>query len=85
MSWSNNDDDDDDIFVWRQNISIIVNKLILGSSSSTGPPNLDNYPEDGKIKSEIIIKDNRRYFLDLKENTRGRFLRVCVDNVSMDN
>ncbi|XP_075677735.1 purine-rich binding protein-alpha isoform X2 [Dermatophagoides pteronyssinus] len=49
----------------------------LGSSSSSiGPPNLDNYPEDGKIKSEIIIKDNRRYFLDLKENTRGRFLRV---------
>ncbi|KAH9423312.1 hypothetical protein DERP_003590 [Dermatophagoides pteronyssinus] len=48
----------------------------LGSSTSIGPPNLDNYPEDGKIKSEIIIKDNRRYFLDLKENTRGRFLRV---------
>ncbi|XP_075677736.1 purine-rich binding protein-alpha isoform X3 [Dermatophagoides pteronyssinus] len=44
--------------------------------ASLGPPNLDNYPEDGKIKSEIIIKDNRRYFLDLKENTRGRFLRV---------
>lgn len=37
---------------------------------------MDNYPEDGKIKSEIIIKDNRRYFLDLKENNRGRFLRV---------
>ena len=42
-----------------------------------GPPNLDNFPEDGKIKSEIIIKENRRYFLDLKENPRGRFLRVC--------
>lgn len=44
--------------------------------ASLGPPNLDNYPEDGRIKSEIIVKDNRRYFLDLKENTRGRFLRV---------
>lgn len=44
--------------------------------ASLGPPNVDNCPEDGKIKSEVIIKENRRYFLDLKENPRGRFLRV---------
>lgn len=44
--------------------------------ASLGPPNVDNCPEDGKIKSEIIMKENRRYFLDLKENPRGRFLRV---------
>ncbi|KAL3248279.1 hypothetical protein MRX96_056545, partial [Rhipicephalus microplus] len=37
---------------------------------------LENLPEDGKLKSEIMIKDNRRYYLDLKENSRGRFLRV---------
>lgn len=43
-----------------------------------GPPNPDNVPEDGKLKSEMMIKDNRRYYLDLKENTRGRFLRVCT-------
>jgi len=24
----------------------------------------------------MMIKDNRRYYLDLKENARGRFLRV---------
>lgn len=42
----------------------------------TGPPNPENVPEDGKLKSEMMIKDNRRYYLDLKENTRGRFLRV---------
>ena len=42
-----------------------------------GPPNPDNVPEDGKLKSEMMIKDNRRYYLDLKENARGRFLRVC--------
>lgn len=24
----------------------------------------------------MMIKDNRRYYLDLKENSRGRFLRV---------
>ncbi|XP_011194750.1 transcriptional activator protein Pur-alpha isoform X1 [Zeugodacus cucurbitae] len=41
-----------------------------------GPPNPDNLPEDGKLKSEMMIKDNRRYYLDLKENARGRFLRV---------
>lgn len=43
-----------------------------------GPPNPENVPEDGKLKSEMMIKDNRRYYLDLKENTRGRFLRVCL-------
>lgn len=41
-----------------------------------GPPNPENVPEDGKLKSEIMIKENRRYYLDLKENARGRFLRV---------
>ncbi|XP_053967626.1 transcriptional activator protein Pur-alpha-like [Anastrepha ludens] len=44
----------------------------------TGPPNPDNLPEDGKLKSEMMIKDNRRYYLDLKENARGRFLRLYV-------
>ncbi|XP_061589211.1 purine-rich element-binding protein gamma-like [Cololabis saira] len=28
------------------------------------------------LKSELIEKDNRKYFLDLKENRRGRFLRI---------
>ncbi|KAL9703766.1 hypothetical protein quinque_007284 [Culex quinquefasciatus] len=36
--------------------------------ASLGPPNPDNVPEDGKLKSEMMIKDNRRYYLDLKEN-----------------
>ncbi|KOB70134.1 Pur-alpha [Operophtera brumata] len=44
--------------------------------SSLGPPNPENVPEDGKLKSEMMLKDNRRYYLDLKENSRGRFLRV---------
>lgn len=43
---------------------------------STGPPNPENLPEDGKLKSEVMSKENRRYYLDLKENSRGRFLRV---------
>ncbi|XP_037068652.1 LOW QUALITY PROTEIN: transcriptional activator protein Pur-beta-like [Pollicipes pollicipes] len=44
--------------------------------SNLGPPCPDNFPEDGKLKSEMMVKDNRRYYLDLKENSRGRFLRV---------
>lgn len=28
------------------------------------------------LKSEVIERDNRKYFLDLKENQRGRFLRI---------
>ena len=28
----------------------------------------------------MMIKDNRRYYMDLKENARGRFLRVSVYN-----
>lgn len=45
---------------------------------SIGPPNPDSLPEDGKLKSETMVKENRRYYLDLKENARGRFLRVSV-------
>jgi hypothetical protein len=45
-----------------------------------GPPNPENVPEDGKLKSECIVKENRRYYLDLKENARGRFLRVSHDD-----
>lgn len=33
---------------------------------------------DGKIKSETIFRENRRYYLDLKENARGRFLKVSM-------
>lgn len=44
--------------------------------ASLGPPNPDNLPDDGKLKSEVMVKENRRYYLDLKENSRGRFLRV---------
>lgn len=52
--------------------------ILIENFNFTGPPNPDHVPEDGKLKSEVIIKDNRRYYLDLKENTRGRFLRVRI-------
>lgn len=37
--------------------------------------NTDNY---GSLKSETIMRENRRYYLDLKENFRGRFLKVSM-------
>jgi hypothetical protein len=46
--------------------------------ASLGPPSSEGVPEDGKLKSEVMVKDNRRYYLDLKENQRGRFLRVSM-------
>ncbi|XP_054990025.1 purine-rich element-binding protein gamma [Sorex araneus] len=40
-----------------------------GSPGSDGPPR-------GVLKTDCIERDHRRYFLDLKENQRGRFLRI---------
>jgi hypothetical protein len=31
---------------------------------------------DNLIKSETFVKERKRYYMDLKENHRGRFLRV---------
>lgn len=31
----------------------------------------------------MMTKDNRRYYLDLKENARGRFLRVSGRTVNV--
>lgn len=50
--------------------------IISVSSRFLGPPNPDSVPEDGKLKSDQIVGTTRRYYLDLKENQRGRFLRV---------
>jgi len=32
--------------------------------------------DEGKLKSEVIFREDRRYYMDLKENHRGRFLKV---------
>ena len=45
---------------------------------NSGPPDPDNLPEDGKLKSAMIPRDELRYHLDLKENKRGRFLKVMI-------
>ncbi|XP_055343411.1 transcriptional activator protein Pur-beta-like [Paramacrobiotus metropolitanus] len=43
-----------------------------------GPTAPTHLPEDGKLKSAVIVKDFRRYFIDLKENDRGRFIRLSL-------
>ena len=38
--------------------------------------------EDQKqVKSAAIRQGKRRYFVDLRENTRGRFVKVCYTDV----
>lgn len=42
----------------------------------------DSHPEDeveeeSDLKSEVLIFDTRRYYLDLRQNKRGRFLRIA--------
>ncbi|XP_030379459.1 transcriptional activator protein Pur-alpha isoform X2 [Scaptodrosophila lebanonensis] len=61
---------------FRDHLSSFSDYYASLAGQNAGPPNTDNLPEDGKLKSEMMIKDNRRYYLDLKENARGRFLRV---------
>ena len=49
------------------------------AAASNGSANgADSRENDGLIKSETFIKDRKRYYLDLKENQRGRFLRVII-------
>jgi len=50
--------------------------MMMMTTMTLGPASSESVPEDGKLKSEVMVKDNRRYYLDLKENQRGRFLRV---------
>jgi len=34
--------------------------------------------DEGKLRSESIFREDRRYFMDLRENHRGRFLQVVL-------
>lgn len=47
--------------------------------SELGPGRSDSsHHNDGNLKCETIFKEDRRYYLDLKENHRGRFLKVSM-------
>jgi len=42
------------------------------------PHNPKTLAADGLIESETVVRDNRRYYMDLRENERGRFLRLSM-------
>jgi len=54
----------------------LYNKSFLDNSGEHNPNN-PQATEDGRLRSALITRDDRKYYLDLKENDRGRFLRVC--------
>lgn len=58
-------------------------KVLKTSLLGPGPPNPAITPEDGQLKCAVIVKENRRYYLDLKENNRGRFLRVRLHHIRL--
>lgn len=37
------------------------------------------------MHNETIVDDKRRYYLDLRENNRGRFLRITQTSVQIGN
>uniref|UniRef100_A0A8C9TVV0 Purine-rich element binding protein Aa n=1 Tax=Scleropages formosus TaxID=113540 RepID=A0A8C9TVV0_SCLFO len=43
-----------------------------------GPSNPDVAQDEPRraLKSEFLVRENRKYYMDLKENQRGRFLRI---------
>lgn len=45
--------------------------------AALGPRGRSSYADE-KIKSELIYAADRRYYMDLKENARGRFLKVAM-------
>ncbi|KAH9582760.1 hypothetical protein MS3_00007410 [Schistosoma haematobium] len=54
-----------------------INKL-SDTYSQLPSHNRESLAQDGRIASDIIVRDSRRYYLDLKENERGRFLRLAM-------
>ncbi|KAJ1345734.1 hypothetical protein KIN20_000334 [Parelaphostrongylus tenuis] len=45
--------------------------------NETLPENAEANAENGTLKSDMLVCDARRYYLDLRENKRGRFLRIA--------
>ncbi|CAF3638854.1 unnamed protein product [Rotaria socialis] len=45
-------------------------------------PNNQQLPDEGRLRSALITRDDRKYYLDLKENERGRFLRISMVGIN---
>ncbi|VDD81663.1 unnamed protein product [Mesocestoides corti] len=59
----------------------IYEELVKKSEEQPSPSNHDD-KDDGIIKSHILNYPHRRYYLDLKRNQRGYFLRVTMLSTS---
>lgn len=44
-----------------------------------GYPEDDRKPDNGLIHTEKVFADRKIFFLDLKENDRGRFVKITED------
>lgn len=48
----------------------------LGPSDTDSAAGLASDEPRRALKSEFLVRENRKYYMDLKENQRGRFLRI---------
>lgn len=72
---NNNDDESNDKQLLENNNNNNNNRNNRRNNSNS----INNRDQDGLIRSETINSvDRKRYYLDLKENQRGRFLRVSM-------
>lgn len=62
-------------------------KEILDKFEKEGSMNekTENKSENGAIRSETIVNDKRRYYVDLRENQRGIFLRIAQLEIQTGN
>lgn len=42
----------------------------------------DDLLNNEELRSAVISRDERKYYLDLKENERGRFLRISMVGIN---
>jgi hypothetical protein len=42
----------------------------------------DQIIDNNQLRSAVISRDDRKYYLDLKENERGRFLRISMVGIN---
>ncbi|XP_016376838.1 transcriptional activator protein Pur-alpha-like [Sinocyclocheilus rhinocerous] len=74
--------------VFRETLNIEKNKCavefrdylgdFIEHYAQLGPSNPDIAQDEPRraLKSEFLVRENRKYYMDLKENQRGRFLRI---------
>ena len=58
---------------FQLNDSCVYYRFVLGEQS------IDN---DEQVRSAVISRDDRKYYLDLRENDRGKFLRISMVGIN---